>query len=100
MHDWGLISLLFDWKTGRATLSFETYEQGIVLLVAEGVSDLHIPQLKEWGPSVSVNEVRGPFGDMNDLAKLEIEMQSGDVIRIEAISFNFPPGINGEAEES
>ncbi len=61
MHDWILLSLLFEWKTGLVTVLFETYEQGVVSLVTEGVSNLHVPQLREWGPSASVNELRDPL---------------------------------------
>ena len=56
MHDWTLISIFFEWKTGRAVLSFNTCEAGVVTITAEGVSDMHIPQLKKWAPvSVSIN---------------------------------------------
>jgi hypothetical protein len=90
MHDWTLISVQFKWKAGRVVLSFRTPEAEVSSLVAEGVFDLHVPQKKDWGPSVSVNEIRGPSGNMSGRQKLEIEMQSGDVIEIEAVSFEFP----------
>ena len=41
-----------------------------------------------WGPSVSINEVRGPI--QNDASyRLEIEMQSGDTLILEAREFEF-----------
>ena len=41
-----------------------------------------------WGFSVSINEVRGPAAAGDDASVLEIEMQSGDLIRIEAVAFS------------
>jgi hypothetical protein len=61
-------------------------------LQAEGVSHLEVPRLNPWGPSVSVNEVRGPTTNANESQAIEIEMQSGDVIKITAKSFAFPEG--------
>ncbi|HLY45335.1 MAG TPA: hypothetical protein VKQ73_07130 [Stellaceae bacterium] len=97
MHEWVLLSIVFDWKTGRLTLSFDTDPAGVVSLVAEGVVDLHVPQLKPWGSSVHVNEVREPQAGARKRRKLEIEMQSGDIITIKAASFAFPPGVHRSA---
>jgi hypothetical protein len=90
MHDWGLRSVLFDWKTGRVTLSLR-WDGSDKMLVARGVTDLHVPQLKDWGPSVHVNGVKGPTATIDGGQQiLEIEMQTGDVIRIVAASFEIP----------
>ena len=91
MHDWVLVSVLFEWKEGRVTLVFDTYEAGQVSVIAQGVSDLHVSQVKDWGPSVSVNSVKGPLDAANGRQRLEIEMQSGDTIEIEAAAFDLPP---------
>jgi hypothetical protein len=90
MHDWTLISISFEWETGIAVLAFRRDGPQLVSVRAEGVSNLEVPRLNEWGPSVSVNEVRGPTNGLTGSQTLEIEMQSGDVIRITAISFTFP----------
>jgi hypothetical protein len=90
MHEWVLLSIGFDWKAGRLTFSFDIYQAGGVSLVAEGVVDLHVPQMKPWGPSVHVNEVRQPPVGARKRRKLEIEMQSGDIITVTAASFLFP----------
>jgi hypothetical protein len=45
-----------------------------------------------WGFSVSINEVRGPVATGDDFSVLEIELQSGDLIRIEAASFGSRDG--------
>lgn len=89
MHDWVLLSVLFEWVTGRVTLSFSRYKSDEVL-VANSVVDLHVPQRKGWGPSVHVNTVKGPIAIESGLHALEIEMQSGDVIKIVASSFEMP----------
>src|SRR5215467_10914135 len=90
MHDWTLVSILFEWKSGCVTLDFRTDASKSAKLVAHGVSELHVPQLNEWGPSVSVNKLFGPSGRVSGRHELEIEMQSGDRIRIVAASFDFP----------
>jgi hypothetical protein len=89
MHDWTLLSVLFEWKAGQATLSLRSHE-GDRVLVAHSVVDFHVSQFKEWGPSVSVNEVKGPFTTDQGLQSIEIEMQSGDIIKIIAASFEMP----------
>lgn len=90
MHDWGLRSVLFDWETGRVTLSLR-WDGSDKVLVASGVTDLHVPQLKGWGPSVYVLGVIGPAATIDGGQQaLEIEMQTGDVIRIVAASFEIP----------
>lgn len=92
MHDWVLLSVLYEWKTARVTLSLKWRADGLMLLVADGVSNVRIPQLKPWGPSVSINKVRGPTEEAAGRHRLEIEMQTGDLIEIEAASFAFPTG--------
>src|SRR5438067_99169 len=96
MHDWVLSSVEFDWESARAEVVFDTYRAGKVALIAEGVGDLHVPQMRPWGPSVHVNEVRQPRAASGKPRRIEIEMQSGDVITINARSFAFPdPASNG-----
>ena len=96
MHEWVLRSIAFEWKSGQVTVALDTHQAGIVSLIAEGVIDLHITQRKPWGPSVHVNEVRELRAGASKRRKLEIEMQSGDVITITARSFAFPdPASNG-----
>jgi hypothetical protein len=90
MHDWTLVSILFEWKSARVILEFATGGSKSERLVARGVTELHAPRLNDWGPSVSVNKVAGPTDDASGRRGLEIEMQSGDHIRIVAKSFDFP----------
>jgi hypothetical protein len=93
MHDWTLLSIRVEWEAGRAELIFSAHLRDSVPLVAEGVAELHMPRRYGWGPSVSVNKVKGPSVVDGGLQTLEIEMQSGDCIRIVAASFQMPAGI-------
>lgn len=90
MHDWTLTSLGLEWKSGVATLKFLNTESNTALLVAKGVVVFNVPRGQEWGRSVSVNELLGPIVLENGCQKLQIEMQSGDVIEIVAESFELP----------
>jgi hypothetical protein len=89
MHDWILLSAVFEWDRGKVIITFKSHS-GMEVLVAHSVVDLHVSQLNEWGPSVSVNEVSGPFAAGEALQSVEIEMQSGDVLSITAKSFDMP----------
>ena len=91
MHDWTLVSMLFEWKSGCVTLEFRTDGSNSAELTAHGVRELHVPRLNEWGPSISVNGVHGPSDGASGQRELVVEMQSGDRIRIVAASFDVPP---------
>lgn len=45
-----------------------------------------------WGPSASINEARLLASSDGKPFMLEIEMQSGDTIRVEAGAFSFRDG--------
>lgn len=88
LHDATLESMELRWSSGEAVLRIRTGDptrpQRVV--VASAVLRLGCDRQLPWGFSVSINEVRGPaVGD--DALVLEIEMQSGDLIRIEAGAF-------------
>ncbi|HSM95771.1 MAG TPA: hypothetical protein VLT91_06995 [Rhizomicrobium sp.] len=89
LHDATLLFVAFEWELAKVSFAFETRE-GRVDLFAEGVTDLHIPKKKEWGSRVGVNELRGPSKAEHGLYRIEIEMQTGDVISIVARSFQMP----------
>ncbi|NHZ93937.1 hypothetical protein F2P45_33825 [Massilia sp. CCM 8733] len=90
MHDWTFVSLIFDWKGARLSLSLRNSSSEIVSLIAEKVVNLSVPKRDEWGRSVSVNEVTGPTLQPDGTEVLRIEMQSGDIIEITAGSFVLP----------
>ena len=90
MHDWTLISVTLDWKTGSATLQFCNQQSKPLALIIDEAVDIHIPKLNSWGPSVSVNEVIGPVACENGNQKIQFELQSGDVITVIAKAIHLP----------
>ena len=90
MHDWTLRSIIFDWKSAQVKFDFLNQHSMLVSILANGVSNLSVPRLNEWGPSVSVNNVEELIPLENGKYKMKIEMQSGDVIEIDAMTFIFP----------
>jgi hypothetical protein len=90
MHDWTLVSVSFDWARGSVHCALRNYESKTVSLIAEKVYSLHVPRLEEWGPSVSIQAVIGPLTIDGERQKLQVEMQSGDVIEIVAQKFVLP----------
>jgi len=83
LHDATLLEIRCEWKASQCLFSLST-SHGNSELVFEGVTDISIPHNNPWGPSVSVNETR----KLPESA-YEIEMQSGDLIRITAKSWRF-----------
>lgn len=90
MHDWALLTILVIWFKGVATLAFKNSKSQNAELTAHGLMSIKIPKLEEWGESVSVNQVIGPTKLGNGCYGMKIEMQSGDIIEIEAESFLMP----------
>ena len=90
MHDWTLVNVSMIWHLGRVTVELRDLAFSIRTLVAEGVRELRVSRIHEWGPSVSVNTVSPlevlPVGAQ----RLKVEMQSGDVIEIVADQFDIP----------
>jgi hypothetical protein len=82
-HDWTLVDVVFEWAQASVAVALNGPSSRCVLL-AEDVSLLEMPREEPWGRSVSVNSLL--IDDMSDGDKqsLEIEMQSGDVIRVKA----------------
>lgn len=92
MHDWTFLEIRIDWQNGSVIATFRNTTSHEVTLTAKGLVDIHVPKKEEWGRSVSVNEIRGPFKFDNKFQKLTIEMQSGDSITIIARSILLPHG--------
>ncbi|ELR64426.1 hypothetical protein C942_02449 [Photobacterium marinum] len=89
MHDWTLVTLVFDWLKGIATITFKNSYSQEVTLIAEGVAELKIPKREDWGESASVNKVDIPTALDNGNFYLQIEIQSGDKIEFEAKKISF-----------
>ena len=57
--------------------------QGPLCLLARDFTSVVVPRDMPWGRSVSINQVR-LLGSGRDRIRLEIEMQSGDTIAVDA----------------
>ncbi len=86
MHDRTLENVVFDWQSTRVTVALRSYNQERVL-VADGVTDLKVPKVHEWGPTSSVNGTSETILGDTGTTHLKIEMQTGDVIEIVARKF-------------
>lgn len=91
LHDAILHKISLDWATGQAEVELETCERfdtpsRKINIVVTATTNLILPRKFPWGPSIHVNEVRGPYQKLEKKNTiLEIEMQSGDVIEFEVM---------------
>lgn len=89
LHDATITSMSYVWevKVLRVNGEFFSKEQSKVVeftLNFNLVTGISIPHREEWGASSSINSTgfKAPL-------KHYIEMQSGDVVTVEAVGFNF-----------
>jgi hypothetical protein len=84
LHDATLHAIHFAWAECRCTMQVTTVDIGEQVLAFSGVTELHIPKKHPWGKSVSINGARevGPN-------RFEVELQSGDVLRVQAAGWEF-----------
>jgi hypothetical protein len=89
MHDWTLISLHVEWKSGELRIELKS-NGGSHILAARGLQKLQLSRDFSWGPSVSINRVDGPTKLANGTVQLTLEIQSGDLIEIVAAAIEVP----------
>ena len=90
LHDASFLRVVLLWdEIAEATLVFRVHGPRTVVLRASGVASLTCPHENPWGPSISVNEIHGPFAVREGVERIEVEVQSGDTIVIEAASFEW-----------
>ena len=82
-HDWTLLEVVFHWAQASVAVTLDGPSSQCVVLAAD-VSLLEVPRENPWGRSVSVYSFF-----IADILKggeksLQIEMQSGDIIRVNA----------------
>ncbi|MFC3531418.1 hypothetical protein ACFOLG_04405 [Vogesella facilis] len=81
LHDATLLLIEVDWEQGNCRLHLQTTSHGKGFLLFPALRAIHIPHHQPWGPSVSINShVQLTTGEW------EIEMQSGDILQIQADS--------------
>jgi hypothetical protein len=94
LHDAVIEALRLDYGPGTVLVVFRT-AAGRVHLDAQGVVLVNAPRREPWGKggSASVNEVRGPrpLDAGSSANRIEIELQSGDVLEIEAETISIHP---------
>lgn len=87
LHDAVLEELEVRWahRETSAVFRLEKSDGAAVALVAANVTSLHLSRTNPWGPTNAVNEAQleGNLGQR----RITVEMQSGDVIVIEAREF-------------
>jgi hypothetical protein len=84
IHDAVLAAIYISWEAARCDLRLRPVGVATHLLVFEGFTNIELPRRESWGPSSSINAVRQPQEGI-----FEIELQSGDTIRIEAAHWAF-----------
>jgi hypothetical protein len=85
LHDAVLLDIKVCWKKAVVEISFNTSESE-KLIRAEDFKILTCPRALPWGPSVHVNGITHRASQNTE--SIEIEMQSGDAILIEARSIS------------
>jgi hypothetical protein len=88
LHDAVLRSVAIDWELKSCRFNLVAFSQPGAsamphVLEFSGVTSLHMPHAEPWGPSSSINSAScSEHG-------FRIEMQSGDVIEVDALHFTF-----------
>jgi len=86
LHDATLKHISVEWREGtcEATLVLSSTPPCLASIKATSLCKLIVPRAEPWGPSVSVNWAGLQLQDDGHLYTLEIEMQSGDTISMQA----------------
>jgi hypothetical protein len=84
LHDGVLTAVLIDFENGTARFEIDLHETARAVVCAFDGS-VHVPRQQPWGPSASVNELRVLEDVSTGKARLEVEMQSGDVLVVEGV---------------
>lgn len=86
LHDGVLERITVDWSRQLVRILATSVPGGLLMIVGEGLRDIHIPRREPWGPSRFINGVTVEQGDDSAVA-VRIEMQSGDQITLICESF-------------
>jgi hypothetical protein len=90
LHDATISVVTVDWARAVVTVRLTLCDDGTpeAELVVTGFTDVQLPRREPWGPSVSVNEATVSTDPL--LGKqLHLQLQSGDILRVEAASIAF-----------
>lgn len=79
LHDATLVAVHLEWADGICIMTIRHSELSDCTLTFTGVSSLTLPRAQPWGPSPSINSA-----SERNKGKYEIELQSGDLIKVDA----------------
>jgi hypothetical protein len=79
LHDATLVAVRVHWADGTCIVEVDHGTLGICFLTFSAMTLLTLPRKQSWGRSVSINSFSMP-----STGRYEIEVQSGDLIIIEA----------------
>ena len=86
LHDATLVAVHFVWADGTCIMAVGHSQLSECTLTFTGVSNLILPRTQPWGRSQSINSA-----SERNKGQYEIEMQSGDLIKIDASTVNLTP---------
>ena len=89
MHDWTLKSVKVDWS-GRQIVISVSWAGKTAEIIINDFSNVTVPRIEEWGPSVSINSVSEIEKLSSGEICLKIEMQTGDTILVTGREINLP----------
>ena len=84
LHDAVLSALHIVWETARCDLRLHPVGRDPHSLVFEGFTNIELPRRERWGRSASINSAKQLAQNL-----FEIELQSGDILRIEALRWTY-----------
>jgi hypothetical protein len=79
LHDATLVAVRLVWVDGTCIMTVRHSQLEDCTLTFTGVSNLTLPRTQPWGRSQSINSA-----SQRNKGQYEIEMQSGDMIKIDA----------------
>jgi len=88
IHDATLSAIYVSWEAARCDIRLLPVGLSPHMLVFEGFTNIELPRRESWGPSSSVNS-----STEFKPGQFEIELQSGDTVRIEAAHWAFRPEV-------
>ncbi|MNM72052.1 hypothetical protein D3C81_837380 [compost metagenome] len=88
IHDATLSAIYVSWEAARRDIRLLPVGLPPHLLVFEGFTHIELPRRESWGPSSSINN-----STELQAGQFEIELQSGDTLRIEATHWAFRPEV-------
>ncbi len=82
------VDILLDRVEPRAAVLRELQERAGVEMDLSGVRRVECVRECPWGPSTSINQAHAPVPTRDGALRLEIEIQSGDVLVVDADRFS------------